>query len=101
MFNPTNTIVRAMIGTGVGSVMMATGGTLCAMAIGFSSVGPVGGTLAASWMSNVAITNGIGVTAGSIYATLQSMAMTNSITSTCGIIGGVVGAVVSLIPNFA
>lgn len=44
-------------------------------AAGFTTLGPAAGSFAASWMSTIATANGGGVAAGSLYATLQSMAM--------------------------
>lgn len=41
--------------------------------VGFGVGGVEAGSLAASWMSSIAIGNGIGVTAGSTFATLQSI----------------------------
>lgn len=42
---------------------------------GFTALGPAAGSIAASWMSSIAIGNGIGVVTGSAYAVLQSAAM--------------------------
>ena len=42
--------------------------------LGFSSTGPVAGTIAASWMSTIATGSG-GVVSGSAYAICQSIAM--------------------------
>ena len=42
--------------------------------VGFSIAGPIAGTLAAQWMSAIAIAEGA-VSAGSLYAFLQSAAM--------------------------
>lgn len=45
-------------------------------AVGFTSVGPAAGSYAAAWMSSVATATGGGVAGGTLYATLQSAAMT-------------------------
>lgn len=44
-------------------------------AIGFTAIGPVAGSYAAGWMSSIAVANGVGVSVGSSYATLQAAAM--------------------------
>jgi hypothetical protein len=43
--------------------------------LGFSSTGPVAGSFAAGWMSSIAVTNGVGVVAGSAFSTCQAAAM--------------------------
>ncbi|GFR45512.1 hypothetical protein Agub_g6903 [Astrephomene gubernaculifera] len=65
-----------------------------AKAIGFSAIGPVAGSLAAKWMSGIAIAKGGGVAAGSIYALLQSFAMGGG--RRCGAVTACTGAVGTL-----
>ena len=73
-------------------------GTVCGAplvigAIGFSAAGPVAGSVAAGWMSSIAVANGVGVTTGSTYAAVQSLAMTGSLLSAkAGVGAAVVGA---------
>ena len=43
--------------------------------IGFAAEGVVAGSFAALWQSSIAIANGVGVVAGSLFAILQSIAM--------------------------
>jgi hypothetical protein len=96
-------LAKTVVGTGTGAVILATGGAIGIATIGFSTVGPVAGSLAASWMSTMATTNGVGVASSGLYATIQSMAMKGAVVKTLGIIGGViggtVGASVSIIPR--
>lgn len=51
------------------------GAGLALKAAGFSAIGHVAGSYAASGMSATAIANGGGVAAGSLFATCQSIAM--------------------------
>ena len=46
--------------------------------IGFSSTGPVAGSIAAGWMSSIASAGAGGVAAGSSFAICQSIAMGGS-----------------------
>ncbi|KAF8430902.1 hypothetical protein BGX38DRAFT_1230447 [Terfezia claveryi] len=64
----------------------AFGGILAA--IGFTTAGIVAGSLAAAWHSNIGV-----VSAGSLFATLQSLAATGLIYT----IGAALGALVSAI----
>ena len=57
----------AWIGNGIMHIILG--------ALGFSSSGPVAGTLAASWMSSAAAAGGGSIAAGSAYACVQSLAM--------------------------
>ena len=64
-------------------------------AAGFSSIGPIGGSLAAKWMAGSAICGGI--KSGSVYAILQSTAMTGAVVSGKSIVaGGLVGSVLGV-----
>jgi hypothetical protein len=58
---------------GAGKVAAAEGAAL--NAIGFTAIGPAAGSYASKWMSSIALANGVGVSAGSLYATAQSAAM--------------------------
>lgn len=64
-------------------------------AAGFTAVGPAAGSLAASWMSAIATANGGGVAAGTLYATLQSMAMGGAALPVGGLAAGGAGAYVA------
>ena len=103
MLNITDTLIKTAVGTGTGAIILATGGAIGIASVGFSSVGPVAGSVAASWMSKMAIANGVGVASSGLYASVQSMAMTGAVVKTCGLIGGVIGGTVgasfSLIPR--
>lgn len=103
MLNIKDTLIKTAVGTGTGAIILATGGAIGIASIGFSTVGPVAGSVAASWMSKMAVANGVGVASSGLYAFIQSTAMTGAVVKTCGIIGGViggtVGASVSLIPR--
>ena len=61
-------------------------------ALGFSSIGPVYGTVAAGWMSKTAIAAGGAVAKGTTVATLQAAAMGGA-TGIAATIGGAVIAV--------
>lgn len=67
----------ARVGTGALAVQAgAQAGIPLALGwAGFSSLGPVAGSSAAAWMSSIAVANGGGVAAGSLYAWCQSAAM--------------------------
>ena len=43
--------------------------------LGFAATGVVAGSFAALWQSSIAIANGVGIVAGSLFAILQSIAM--------------------------
>jgi hypothetical protein len=58
---------------GAGRVAAAEGAAL--NAIGFTALGPAAGSHAAAWMSSIALANGVGVSAGSLYPTAQAAAM--------------------------
>eukprot|EP00291_Cryptomonas_curvata_P002941 CAMPEP_0172194726 /NCGR_PEP_ID=MMETSP1050-20130122/25765_1 /TAXON_ID=233186 /ORGANISM="Cryptomonas curvata, Strain CCAP979/52" /LENGTH=95 /DNA_ID=CAMNT_0012870615 /DNA_START=9 /DNA_END=293 /DNA_ORIENTATION=+ len=58
--------------------------------LGFSSTGPVAGTVASAWMSKAAV--GSMIVKGSTYAVVQSVAMGGA-TGTAAAIGGVTTAV--------
>eukprot|EP00475_Leptophrys_vorax_P020999 TRINITY_DN2874_c0_g1_i1.p1 TRINITY_DN2874_c0_g1~~TRINITY_DN2874_c0_g1_i1.p1 ORF type:complete len:157 (+),score=44.25 TRINITY_DN2874_c0_g1_i1:30-500(+) len=74
---------------GAGSVGAAAG--VFSM-MGFTSAGPAAGSIAASWMSSIAVSNGVGVVAGSTYASIQSFMMGGAVLATCGT-AAVVGTV--------
>jgi hypothetical protein len=59
---------------------------------GFTAIGPAAGSYAAAWMSSIAVSNGVGVVAGSTYATLQSAMMVGFLTSPVGLGAMTVGA---------
>lgn len=103
MLNIKDTLIRTAVGTGTGAIILATGGAIGISSVGFSTVGPVAGSVAASWMSKMAVANGVGVVSSSLYASIQSMAMTGAVVKTFGIIGGVIGGTVgaslSIIPR--
>ena len=83
------TLNRVLLGSVVGSAAVISMPVIL-YAAGFSSIGPIGGSLAAKWMAGTAI--GGGIKSGSMYAVLQSTAMTGAIVSSKTIImGGVVG----------
>lgn len=74
--------------TAAGAVQTAA--VVALKGIGFGSVGPAAGSYAAAWMSSIATASGTGgVAAGSLYAFLQSTAMTTALVNP-------VAAVVSL-----
>ncbi|XP_072403960.1 interferon alpha-inducible protein 27-like protein 2A isoform X1 [Chiloscyllium punctatum] len=61
----------------IGAIITGTVATIAAApvilgAVGFTSAGIAGGSIAASMMSSAAIANGGGVAAGSLVAVLQS-----------------------------
>lgn len=62
---------------------------------GFTAAGPAAGSLAAGWMSAIAITKG-GVAAGSLYAYLQSLAMGGAALPTGALAAGGGGAYVTM-----
>ena len=99
VYTVCNVLKKTTISTCVGAGILATGGTIGITAVGFSSIGPVAGSVAASWMSSIATTNGVGIVSSGVYATIQSMAMTGAIAKTCGIVGGIVGAGISILPR--
>ena len=87
---PTGLAAQVALGGVVGGILVLSA-PLVSTAVGFSSVGPVAGTLAAKCMAGAAITGGI--KAGSTYALVQSAAMTGAIiTGKSVAIGSVVGA---------
>ena len=55
---------------------LKTAAVVALKGIGFTSVGPAAGSYAAAWMSSLAASGGGGVASGSLYAGLQSAAMT-------------------------
>jgi peroxiredoxin family protein len=55
-------------------------------------MGPIGGTYAASWMSSIALANGVGVQAGTTYAGLQALGMTvTAFSPVAAVVGGGAG----------
>lgn len=58
-------------GAGIGVLVLNPVGLAVLSAAGFTSIGPAAGSIAAAWMSSSG-----GVAAGSLYALLQSTAMT-------------------------
>ena len=70
----------ALVPAIAGGAIMCGGVPLLLGAIGFSPAGPVAGAWAAAWASSITVANGIGVPAGSLYAILQSTAMTEALT---------------------
>ncbi|KAI3656946.1 hypothetical protein MP638_004437 [Amoeboaphelidium occidentale] len=73
----------------VASTGLTYGAISCA---GFTAIGPAAGSYAAAWMSSFAVSNGVGVVAGSTYATLQSAMMVGFLTSPVGLGVMTVGA---------
>ena len=87
---PTGLAAQVALGGVVGGILVLSA-PLVSTAVGFSSVGPIAGTLAAKCMAGAAMTGGI--KAGSTYALVQSAAMTGAIiTGKSVAIGSVVGA---------
>lgn len=87
---PTGLAAQVALGGVVGGVVVLSA-PLVLTAVGFSSVGPVAGTVAAKCMAGAAITGGI--EAGSTYALVQSATMTGAIiTGKSVAVGSVVGA---------
>ena len=64
--------------------------------LGFKAAGIAAGTPAAAWMSSIAVSNGVGVAAGSVFAGLQSFGMSAGISSLCASAMPVVGASVGV-----
>lgn len=64
-----------------GAGLVCGGGPLILGGLGFSGVGPVAGSHAAGWMASITAANGVGISAGSTYAVLQSTAMTGTLFS--------------------
>lgn len=61
-------------------------------AAGFSAAGPVANTVATSWMSSTAVAAGGAVPAGSLYAGVQSAAMTLALVNPfAAVVGTVAG----------
>jgi len=61
---------------------------------GFTSAGVAPSSVASAWMSSIALSNGVGVASGSVYAGLQSIAMTgaySTVSSAVGAVGGAAG----------
>jgi hypothetical protein len=54
------------------------------MSIGFTTTGIAAGSIAAQWMSSIALANGVGVVSGSLYAMLQSAMMGGFLLSPIG-----------------
>ncbi|KAJ7296318.1 hypothetical protein O6H91_03G035200 [Diphasiastrum complanatum] len=76
--------------TSCGGVLL--GGAKAAGALltfsGFTSTGPAAGSYAAAWMSSVATVSGGAVPAGSLFASIQSLAMGGVLGATSAIGGG-------------
>ncbi|KAG0606339.1 hypothetical protein M758_9G133100 [Ceratodon purpureus] len=58
---------------------------------GFTGSGIAGGSWAASWMSSIALSNGGGVAAGSLYSVLQATAMGGGLMPAASTVGAVTG----------
>ena len=67
--------------------------------LGFGAQGPVAGSIAAMWQASIALSNGVGVLPGSLFALLQSAGMTSiwGIFSGWSGVGGIVAAVIATI----
>ena len=73
------------LGSLAGGAVIA-GAPVVLYAAGFSSIGPVAGSLAAKWMAGAAASGGI--KAGSVYAILQSAAMSGALVSAKSVLVG-------------
>lgn len=81
----------AMAGTAAVVVvpgLLKTGAVLALKAFGFTSLGPAAGSLAAKWMSSIAVVKGGGIAAGSVYAVLQHSAMTLPLVTPAAVVVG-------------
>jgi len=76
----------ALGGVAGGAIAISAPVVLCAL--GFSSIGPVAGSLAAKWMAGAAISGG--VKSGSAYALVQSAAMSGALVSIKTVVVGCV-----------
>jgi hypothetical protein len=61
-------------------------------AIGFTALGPAAGSYVAGWMSSIALANGVGVSAGSLFAAAQAAAMGGTALVGAPIVVGTVAA---------
>ncbi|CAI5696934.1 unnamed protein product [Oreochromis niloticus] len=87
--------------TGLALAAIGAGGAMvCApivlWIVGFTSTGIAAGSYAASWMSALAIANGGGVAAGSVFSLFQSAGMAGLSWTTTAVVGFVGGAIVYL-----
>lgn len=81
---------RMAVGGAAGGAIVL-GAPVILYAAGFSSIGPIGGSLAAKWMAGAAVSGGI--KSGSAYALLQSAAMSGAFVSAkTVVIGSVAGS---------
>ncbi|XP_074548816.1 interferon alpha-inducible protein 27-like protein 2A [Halichoeres trimaculatus] len=83
---------------GAGGVVTVTFTPVLLAAIGFTSGGILGGSIAAKLMSILAVSNGGGVVAGGLVAFLQSIGATGLTTTAAGVVGtfgGIIGYLLS------
>ena len=82
---------KSMAVGGAAGGALVLGAPVVLYAAGFSSIGPIGGSLAAKWMTGAAVSGGI--KSGSAYALLQSAAMSGALVSAkTVVVGSVAGS---------
>ena len=79
-------LVKAMALGSLAGGAVVVGAPVVLYAAGFSSIGPVAGSLAAKWMAGAAISGR--VKSGSAYAILQSVAMSGALVSAKSVLVG-------------
>lgn len=98
-----STATKAIIGAAVGGASCVVAAPLVLTAVGFTSAGIAGGSLAASMMSSAAIANGGGIAAGSAVAVLQSFGAAGipaAVSAGIGAGGAAVGGGLTTFANF-
>ncbi len=82
---------KSMFVGGAAGGAIVLGAPVVLYAAGFSSIGPIGGSLAAKWMAGAAVSGGI--KSGSAYALLQTAAMSGALISAkTVVVGSVAGS---------
>ena len=102
-FIKENSVIVGAVGAGAiaGGALTVVALPAAVAAVGFTAAGPAAGSLAASWMSAAAIAGNGGVAAGSMFATVQSAAMTGAFaSSTVAAAGSAVGGCTSAAAKF-
>ena len=90
--NKVDAVVAVGTTAAVALPAVQTAAVVVLKTIGFSAAGPVANTLAASWMSSTAVAAGGAVPAGSVYAGVQSAAMTLAVINPfAAVVGTVAG----------